>query len=175
MFDTMVITKAVAGVCAALLFFLVGKWAAEAIYLPGHDAAHAHAVYPLPVEDEPADTATEEPAAEAVDVLALYASADAVAGEGLWRNCRSCHALEAGRNGTGPSLHGVVGRAIDAVDGFNYSGALLALGDTWTVEALNTFLENPRGAAPGTRMAYNGMRSITDRLNLIAYLETQAN
>lgn len=173
MFDTMVITKAVAGVCATLLVFLLGKWAAESIYMPGHDAAHAHAVYPLPAEDH-GDAPAEAAPAEVVDVMALYANADAAAGEALWRNCRACHALN-GNDGTGPHLNGVVGRAIDAVDGFNYSGALLALGDTWTVEALNTFIENPRAAAPGTRMSYAGMRSIEDRLNLIRFLETQGS
>jgi len=173
MFDTMTITKAAAGLFAALLVFLVGNWVADAIYMPGHDAAHAHAVYPLPAaaEGEGHGAATEAPA-EAVDVAALLASADAAAGEGQWRNCRSCHALD-GRDGTGPHLNGVVGRAIDAVEGFNYSGALLVMGDTWTVEALNTFLTNPREAAPGTRMTYTGMRNIQDRLNLIKYLESQ--
>lgn len=173
MFDTMVITKAVAALCATLLVFLVGKWAAEAIYMPGHGHDHAMAVYPLPPEEDHS-AAPEAPVAEAVDVMALYADADAAAGEALWRNCRSCHALD-GRDGTGPHLNGVVGRGIDAVAGFNYTGALLVMGDTWTVEALNTFLENPRAAAPGTRMAYTGMRSITDRLNLIRYLETQGS
>lgn len=181
MFDTMVITKIVAALCGALLIFLVGKWAADALYMPAHTGDHAQAVYPLPAEasaeDAPAVVADEAPAAaveETVDVMTLYAQADAAAGETLWRNCRACHVLEAGRNGTGPSLYGVVGRAIDAVEGFNYSGALLAMGDTWTVEALNTFLESPRAAAPGTRMGYAGMRSMTDRLNLIAYLESAA-
>lgn len=174
MFDTMTITKAAAGVFATLLVFLVGKWVADAIYMPGHDAAHAHAVYPLPAEAEGEGhgAATEAPA-EAVDVTALFASADAAAGEGQWRNCRSCHSLDAGVNGTGPSLHGVVGRAIDSVEGFNYSGALAVMGETWTVEALFAFLADPRGAAPGTRMTYAGLRNETDRINLIAYLATQ--
>lgn len=170
MFDTMVITKAVAGLCATLLFFLVGKWVAETVYLPGHDAAHAHAVYPLPSEG--GEAVSNEPAVE-INVEELYASADASAGESLWRNCRSCHSLEADRNGTGPTLHGVVGRAVDAVAGFNYSGALLQMGDTWTVDALFHFLENPRQAAPGTRMTFAGLRSPQDRVNLIKYLEEQ--
>jgi len=172
MFDTMVITKIVGALCATLLVFLVGKWAAETIYMPGHDAAHAHAVYPLPPEEDDGHGAAEEAPAEVVDVAALYAEADAAAGETLWRNCRACHSLEAGRNGTGPSLHGVVGRAIDSVADFSYSGALAVLGETWTVEALNTFLEDPRGSAPGTRMSFSGLRDIQDRMNLIAYLET---
>jgi len=168
MFDTMVMTKIVAGLCATLLFFLVGKWAADAIYLPGHDAAHA--VYPLPVADTSAPAAPAASAAP-VDVTALYAQADAAAGQALWRNCRACHKID-GTNGTGPHLDGVFGRAIDAVSGFNYSGALLALGTTWNVETLNTFLENPRGSAPGTRMSFRGFSNIQDRLNMIAYLQS---
>ena len=167
MFDTMVITKAVAAICATFLFFLFGKWAAETIYMPAH-GDHAAAVYPLPVEGE-AEPAEAAPA-EQIDVMALYANADAAAGEALWRNCRSCHSLE-GANGTGPHLDGVVGRAIDAVDGFNYSGALLQVGDTWRVEHLFHFLEDPRAAAPGTRMSFRGLRSPEDRVNLIKYLE----
>lgn len=168
MFDTMVITKAVAGLCTALLFFLVGKWVADELYMP-HGAAPVAYVIDLGEED----AAVDEGPAEEIDVMALYADASASAGEGLWRNCRACHSLEEGRHGVGPSLYGVVGRAIDAIDGFNYSGALLVLGDTWTVEALNAFLENPRAAAPGTTMSYAGMRSLQDRLNLIAYLDSQ--
>lgn len=171
MFDTMVLTKAVAGLCAALLIFLVGKWAADIFYMPaahGHDDHHA-AVYPIIEAD---GHSAEEEVVEEIDVAAAYAEADAAAGESLWRNCRACHALD-GTDGTGPHLNGVVGRGIDAVAGFNYSGALEALGETWTVEALNTFLEDPRSAAPGTRMSFRGLRDLEDRLNLIAYLETQ--
>ena len=168
MFDTMVLTKAVAGICTALLFFLVGKWIADEVYLPYGPAPQAY-VIDLGEEEAVVD---EAPAEDEVDVMALYAEADAAAGESMWRNCRACHTLEEGRNSTGPYLYGVVGREIDAVDGFNYSGALEQLGDVWTVEALNHFLENPRAAAPGTTMGYAGMRNLQDRLNLIAYLET---
>ncbi|WP_333828534.1 c-type cytochrome [Pararhodobacter sp.] len=168
MFDTMVLTKAVAGLCTALLFLLVGKWVADEVYMPYGAAPEAYVI------DLGEDAAAEdEGPVEEIDVMALYAEADASAGEGLWRNCRACHSLEEGRNGTGPYLYGVVGREIDVVAGFNYSGALEQLGEIWTVETLNHFLENPRAAAPGTTMGYAGMRSLQDRLNLIAYLETQ--
>jgi len=167
MFDTMVLTKAVAGLCTALLFFMVGKWIADEVYMPYGPAPQA---YVIDLGED--DAAVDDGPVEEVDVMALYAEADAAAGEGLWRNCRACHALEEGRNGTGPYLYGVVGREIDAVAGFNYSGALEQLGEVWTVEVLEHFLENPRGAAPGTTMSYAGMRNLQDRLNLIAYLET---
>ena len=101
--------------------------------------------------------------------------ADASAGEGVFRNCRACHSLEPGQNGTGPTLYGVVGRAVDAVEGYSYSGALEQVADVWDPEHLNGFLENPREYAPGTKMAYNGLRSVEDRANLIAYLDTLDN
>jgi cytochrome c len=172
MFDTMTITKAVAGFCSALLIFLLGSWIADELYLPHGPAPIA---FVIDLGDDGAD-APIDAAPEVVDYDALYAQADAAAGEAQWRNCRACHALEAGRNGTGPYLHGVVGRPVNAAAGFgNYSGALAQVGDVWTVEALSRFIENPRGVAPGTTMAYAGMRSRTDRLNLIAYIESQSN
>jgi cytochrome c len=64
-----------------------------------------------------------------------------------------------------------VNRAVGAED-FAYSGALVAVADTWTPENLQAFLENPKGWAPGTAMGYNGMRKVEDRANLIAYLAT---
>lgn len=175
MFDTMTITKAVAGVCTALLIFLFGKWAAESLYggaAEAHGEEHAQA-YVIPVESAEGEAHGEEAAEETVDFATLYAAADAAAGEGLWRNCRACHALEAGKNGTGPSLFGVVGRTVDSAEGYAYSGALVAAFDVWTPDHLNTFLENPKGAAPGTKMTFKGIANAEDRANLIAYLATQ--
>jgi cytochrome c len=171
MFDTMVITKAVAGFCSALLVFLLGGWIADTVYLPSYGPAPQAYVIDLGEDAAEAEPVEEE----VVDYEALYAQADAAAGEAQWRACRACHALEAGRNGTGPYLHGVVGRPINSGEGFNYSGALSALGETWTVEALSRFIESPRSTAPGTTMNYAGMRNRTDRLNLIAYIERESN
>ena len=173
MFDTMTITKAGGALCGSLLIFLLGAWAAETIYHVGdsghggHGEEHAQG-YLIEVETEEVEVAEEEE----IDVEVLMASASAADGEGLWRNCRSCHALEPGVNGTGPSLYGVVDRAVGSEAGFGYSGALVAVADTWTEENLFYFLENPKGWAPGTAMNYNGLRKATDRANLIAYLDS---
>jgi cytochrome c len=63
---------------------------------------------------------------------------------------------------------------VQAAEGYAaYSGALIAANpDAWTPEALNAFLENPKGYASGTSMTYNGMRKVEDRANLIAYLDS---
>lgn len=169
MFNTMVLTKALAGFCTALLIFMLGNWLANTIYMP-YGPAPVAGFIDLGEDDSAIDAVAEEE--EVIDIAAMFAAADAGAGETLWRNCRACHVLEEGRNGVGPSLYGVVGRPINAMEGFNYSGALAALGEVWTVEALSTLLENPRAAAPGTTMNYNGMRSVQDRVNLIAYMAT---
>lgn len=168
MFDTMTLTKAVGALCATLLVYLLGATIASSVYF-GNGHGETEQAYIIPVEEAVAEG---EEAAEEVDFEVIMASASAADGEDLWRNCRSCHALEPGVHGTGPALHGVVGRPVQFYDDFAYSGALIEAGDVWTPEALNAFLENPRGYAPGTSMGYNGMRSIDDRANLIAYLDS---
>lgn len=170
MFDTMTLTKIVGGFCGAFLVFLLGGWVAETMYHGGghHGDDHKQA-YVIEVEgaDDAAGAVEEGPSFDEI-----YAMASAADGERSWRACSACHALEAGVNGVGPSLYGVVDRAVAAEAGFNYSGNLIAVNDVWTPEQLNAFLESPRNYAPGTAMSYNGMRKIADRANLIAYLDS---
>jgi cytochrome c len=169
MFDTMTMTKIVGGLCGALLVFLMGAWGAEVLYHKGsgHGDDHAQA-YTIDTgsEDEVVEEVAEVPFEE------VYASADAGAGERLWRQCQACHKLDPGANGVGPYLHGVVGRPKHAADGYEYSDGLLATTGEWSPENLSAFLENPREYAPGTKMAYRGMDDVDDRANLIAYLAT---
>jgi cytochrome c len=165
MFDTMTLTKITGALCGSLLVFLLGKWMAEELY---HTDTTYHGERTLAYVIDTGDSAPAEPEPEvAFDVL--LASADASAGDRLWRACASCHRLD-GADGTGPHLNGVVGRPADAVPGFAYSGALSAVVDEWTPEHLSGFLANPRAYAPGNRMSYNGMASVQDRVNLIAFL-----
>lgn len=174
MFDTMTMTKILGGFCGSLLVFLLGGWAAETIYHvggSGHghgDGEHAQG-YKIEVVESGAAQAEE---AEEVDFSVVLASASAEDGEKLWRNCRSCHSLEAGVSGTGPSLYGVVDRAVGSEEGYGYSGALVAVAEVWDVDALNGFLENPKGYAPGTKMGYKGLKEPEDRADLILYLDS---
>lgn len=165
MFDTMTMTKIMGGFCGAFLVFLLGGFFAEFIYHEHHGDDH-HQAYTI---DTGAD---DEPAEEVVEVAFadVYATADASAGEGEFRPCRACHQMEEGANGAGPYLAGIVGRAVEAANGFAYSGALASATDTWTPEALNEFLANPSGYADGTSMSFNGIRDVEDRANLIAWL-----
>lgn len=171
MFDTMTMTKVVGGVCGALLIYLMGKWAAEVVYhvgAEGHGEEHAAAY----VIETGGDDASAEPAEE-VDFAALMASADPAAGERVFRKCGACHKLD-GSDAIGPHLNGVVDRPIGSVAGFGYSGNLNQVGETWTYENLGHFIENPKGAAPGTTMGFAGLPKAEDRANVIAYIESQS-
>jgi cytochrome c len=177
MFDTMTLTKIVGGFCGALLVFLLGGWLAQIVYGTGEES-HAegeelHQAYIIPVEEAGGEAVAEAtPEERLAEFQAAFASADAAAGEGEFRPCAACHALEAGDNRTGPYLAGVVGRPSDSADGYDYSGALEQVVDVWTPEHLNFFLEDPQGYTPGTKMNFNGIRNVQDRANLIAYLQT---
>ncbi|MCC5962742.1 MAG: cytochrome c family protein [Rhodobacteraceae bacterium] len=169
MFDTMVITKAATAVCATLLVFLLGNWAATIIYVPRNaDAPQAFVI------DTGVDEADDDEPVEELTFEEAFEVADAGAGASVWSQCRACHALEDGRNGVGPHLYGIVDREIESVDGFNYSGALGQAGDVWTPEILSAFLESPSGVTPGTSMNFRGLSSVEDRANLIAYMESES-
>lgn len=104
------------------------------------------------------------------------AEGDAAKGEKVFRKCQACHAVgEGAENKVGPVLNGLMGRAVAAGEGFEYSDALVAKGAegvVWDAETLAAFLEKPRDWAPGTKMSFAGLRKEKDRDNLIAYLAT---
>ncbi|MGF1608453.1 MAG: c-type cytochrome [Kiloniellales bacterium] len=119
-----------------------------------------------PVEDgKPAAPTGPEP------VLPLLASADPAAGETAARKCTACHTFDqGGANRIGPNLYGVVGRDIAGVSGFSFSAALQDMEGDWSYEALNHFVADPKGFAPGTKMSFAGVRRVEERADLIAYL-----
>lgn len=168
MFDTMTLTKAAGAVIAAALVFLLGSWAADALYTPG--GAGRPQAYAI-------DTGAEELGEDLVVVeqgpgfAELYAAADPGAGERAFGKCRACHNL-AGTNATGPHLVGLVDRPVAGVDGYAYSEALIAFGGSWTPEELDAYLTDPRGYIPGNKMAFAGLPRATERADLIAYLAT---
>lgn len=102
------------------------------------------------------------------------ADAELAAGERVFRNqCMGCHAVEAGLNRAGPTLHGLFGRKAGSLEGFNYSRAMREADLVWTPETLDAFLAEPNAVVPGTIMVFWGLRS-DDRRRVIAYLEAAA-
>jgi cytochrome c len=141
-------------------------------------AAESAATAPAPEAAAPAavaDAAAQEAPAGAV-TLAVNGPdgqplmGDPARGERVFAVCRSCHSVEPGSNGIGPSLHGIMGRVAGTVEGFNYSAANRNSGITWTDEQLFAYLERPSAVVPGTTMAFAGLRQPQQRADLIAYL-----
>ena len=75
----------------------------------------------------------------------------------------------------GPPLFGVVDRPRASIAGFSYSGGMKAKGGTWTYDELFKFLKSPGAYIPGTKMSFAGICQAEDRINLIAFLRTNAD
>ncbi|MDB5881853.1 MAG: cytochrome c family protein [Ramlibacter sp.] len=105
----------------------------------------------------------------------LFASAQAGAqniqrGEKLFIECRSCHAMQPGVNGVGPSLAGIIGRKAASDGSFRYSPAMKRSGLTWDQVTLGAFIADSQGVVPGNRMPYAGMSDGKDIADLVAWM-----
>ncbi len=111
----------------------------------------------------------------AVALQPAFAEGDAAAGEKVFKKCKSCHSLEAGKNKVGPTLAGVMGRQAGSVEGFKYSKAMLDSGLTWDEANIDGYVTKPKEFMPGNKMTFPGLKKESDRANLIAYLKQEAN
>jgi cytochrome c len=103
---------------------------------------------------------------------AAHAEGDADKGKVVFSKCGICHSPKQGVNMVGPSLFGIVGRHSATVPNFNYSPAMQELNIDWTPETLDRYVTDPHAMVPKTKMIFPGLKSETDRENLIAYLQT---
>ena len=101
---------------------------------------------------------------------AALAEGDAAKGEKLFKKCKTCHSLEAGKKKVGPSLAGLFGMTAGSVEGFKYSDAMKESGIVWDAATLDEFLTKPKNMVPKTRMAFPGLKKEQDRADVIAYL-----
>lgn len=121
------------------------------------------------------DTETGEPIGPVAtgspeDPLAAYAGDP---GAQVFRACVACHTLnsDAG-NRAGPTLHGIFGRRIATLPGYNYSEALKHLDIVWTPETLAKLFEiGPASYTPGTKMPEQRIGVPEDRDALVKFLE----
>lgn len=126
------------------------------------------------VVEEAAETNT----AEAEKPIAFYlASASAEKGEAVFKKCSACHNAEkGGANGIGPNLYGIVGGPHASRAGFGYSEVLTGMkGKPWTWDEMNAWLKNPKGYAPGTKMAFAGIAKPEDRAAVLLYLNSKSD
>ncbi|TAN60458.1 MAG: c-type cytochrome [Magnetospirillum sp.] len=84
--------------------------------------------------------------------------------------CKACHKTEAGKNGVGPSLFGVVGRKSGTGEGFKYSDAMKNAPITWDAASLSTYLADPKKTVPGNKMAFAGLKKADEVKEVVEYL-----
>ena len=106
-------------------------------------------------------------------VAELLAAADPKVGQQrASQTCTSCHSFEkGGPNKVGPNLWDIVGRKKGSHPGFAYSDGLKNKGGEWTYEELFTYLSNPAGFIPGSKMAFR-LPGAEQRAQVLAYLRT---
>ena len=110
----------------------------------------------------------------AIMALMMTASAQAAGdeknGEQVFNQCKPCHSLEAGKNGVGPTLHGLFGRKAGTVLGYNYSAAMKNSGVVWNEDTLKQYLADPHKFIPGEKMIFAGIKNEEKLNDLIVYL-----
>ena len=108
---------------------------------------------------------------EKVDIAALLSLGDITHGEKIFKKCSACHVVEkGGANKIGPSLYGVLGRKVAAINDYKYSKALTEYNKEWTFEEMNGYLLKPQAWIKGTKMSFAGLRKEKDRASVILYL-----
>lgn len=169
-FELNKILGAVLGTCLVLLAVHI---ASGAIFAPSVPAKPGYVI----------EVKQEQPAKEGgaaapahVPIENLLASASVQRGASVAKQCEICHNLgkDQGKK-IGPDLYGVVGRKVASKADFSYSPQLKAKGGTWTFDALDKWLLNPRADVPGTLMTFAGIENEKQRADVIAYLNSNSD
>jgi cytochrome c len=165
--------KILGAVLGTLLLVFIVNEVANILYHTGEPAEEMAYRIEIPEGDEQ-QAGPGEP--EAVDFGKLLQQASAEQGENVAKRCLQCHSFEkGGPHKTGPNLWGILGAEIAAKDGFRYSNALSQKEGEWTYENVYEFVAAPTRWAPGTNMNFAGLRRQQERIDLLAYMRTQAD
>ena len=168
--------KIIGAVLGTLIFVMVIRIAADAIYDVEPPAKPGYVVEG--VAEESTGGAEAAPKEEVMpDWGTVLAKADVDAGKKTSQKCEQCHTFEkGGPNKIGPDLWSIVDSPRgEGRGGFDFSAAMKKKGGTWTYDELFKFIKSPGAYIPGTKMSFAGIRSEQQRIDLIAYLRTEAD
>jgi cytochrome c len=167
--------KIIGAVLGSLIFIFVIKTVAENVYETEKPEKAGYIVEG--VVEETGGEATAAKPEEMPDWGTVLPTADAARGKTISNRCLQCHTLGKGEpNKIGPNIYAVVDepRGVGR-NGFSFSSAMKAKGGTWTYDELFKFLRSPGAYINGTKMSFAGLRSAKDRIDLIAFLRTNAD
>jgi cytochrome c len=170
--DSFEINKVLGALLGTCLFLQAVHIASGAIFTPPTAAKPGYeiVVTQQPEGGGPAKAPVEPP------IETLLPTASIQKGTADVRVCQACHTFQKGQaSNVGPNLYGVVGRPVASLPGFNYSPALKAKGGSWTFDALNDWLKNPRADVPGTLMTFAGFDDEQERADVIDYLNSNSD
>ncbi len=94
-------------------------------------------------------------------------------GAEVYKACVACHTLSPDEgNRAGPTLHGIFGRRIATLPGYQFSDALKKMDIVWTPETVAKLFEiGPMAYTPGTKMPEQKIASPDDRKALMEFLQ----
>jgi nitrite reductase (NO-forming) len=131
---------------------------------PSQQPAHEHGMSHTTAAADTQTSAPTQPAA----VAPPAAGGDPAAGRLVFRKCQACHSLEPGKAILGPSLAGIIGRKAGSEAGYNYSPAMKQANVVWDAKSLDAYLTDPQKFIPGNKMPFPGLKTDTDRADIIA-------
>ena len=105
-----------------------------------------------------------------------FAGGDAVKGKKVFKKCKACHSIKAGKHKIGPSLFNVVGRKAGGAEGFKRYKGLKGADWSWDDALLDEYLTDPKKFVKSRTKRRSAMvfklKKQQARDDVIAYLKT---
>jgi cytochrome c len=105
-----------------------------------------------------------------------FADGNADKGKKVFKKCKACHSMDAGKNKMGPSLAGIIGRKAGTADGYKKYKALKGANFSWDEATIGEFVQNQKKFLKSkglkTKIAMRVKIKAKDVDDLLAYLKS---